>query len=319
MTKSRGRNRFGRAWLGLRDSPLSTADFTVVDGRISLRQADSVEDPKVMFRLFELVARHDLKLTAETENAVEAALAAASRKWNSTTSGSVGVFPQDSGVAACGVFACARCTASACWICSSRNFRLIDSLVIRDYYHRYTVDEHSLVTIENLHNLASKRGDTEPPVSRHSSLRSIIRSCCICRCCFTMSARACPTRATWRAAWKRCKGVFERLRLDSFGRETVTFLIANHLRMSATLLRRDIFDPEAVHDFAQDRRDHRASQDADAFHLRGHQGRESGSADDLEGGDAVATLRRHGKLSESLRGRSAHVSGREKTPSSSSA
>src|SRR6202163_984350 len=46
-------------------------------------------------------------------------------------------------------------------------------------------------------------------------------------------------------------GVFERLRFDTFGRETVTFLIDNHLRMSATLLRRDIFDPEAVHDFAQ--------------------------------------------------------------------
>jgi [protein-PII] uridylyltransferase len=45
-------------------------------------------------------------------------------------------------------------------------------------------------------------------------------------------------------------GVFERLRFDTFERETVTFLIANHLRMSATLLRRDIFDPEAVHDFA---------------------------------------------------------------------
>jgi [protein-PII] uridylyltransferase len=45
--------------------------------------------------------------------------------------------------------------------------------------------------------------------------------------------------------------VFERLRVDSFGREIVTFLIANHLRMSATLMRRDIFDPEAVHDFAK--------------------------------------------------------------------
>jgi [protein-PII] uridylyltransferase len=45
--------------------------------------------------------------------------------------------------------------------------------------------------------------------------------------------------------------VFERLGFDTFGRETVNFLIANHLRMSATLMRRDIFDPEAVHDFAK--------------------------------------------------------------------
>ena len=64
-------------------------------------------------------------------------------------------------------------------------------------------------------------------------------------------AKACRSRATWKAACEAVNGVFERLHLDTFGRETVNFLIANHLRMSATLLRRDIFDPEAVHDFAK--------------------------------------------------------------------
>ena len=57
--------------VGIRKSPRTTVDFTVVDGRISLSQTASLEDPKVMFRLFDLVAGHDLKLTAETENAVE--------------------------------------------------------------------------------------------------------------------------------------------------------------------------------------------------------------------------------------------------------
>src|SRR4029077_15383133 len=57
--------------LGARRSPLSTSDFQVVDGRISLRKLDSLEDPNVMFRLFEIVAQHDVKLAAETENAVE--------------------------------------------------------------------------------------------------------------------------------------------------------------------------------------------------------------------------------------------------------
>src|SRR5260370_25685623 len=39
-------------------------------------------------------------------------------------------------------------------------FGLIDSLVVRDFYHRYTVDEHSLRTIEHLQELA------EPPDER---------------------------------------------------------------------------------------------------------------------------------------------------------
>src|ERR1700740_226642 len=55
---------------GAQLSPLSTTDFSVVDGRISLRKPDSVEDGNVMFRLFELVGQDDLKLMAETENAV---------------------------------------------------------------------------------------------------------------------------------------------------------------------------------------------------------------------------------------------------------
>ncbi len=55
----------------------------------------------------------------------------------------------------------------------------------------------------------------------------------------------------WMAAWKRLQAYLSVCDLDTFGRETVTFLIANHLRMSATLMRRDIFDPEAVHDFAK--------------------------------------------------------------------
>ena len=42
-------------------------------------------------------------------------------------------------------------------------FRTIDSLVVRDFYHRYTVDEHSLRTIEHLQELA----DPQEPLGKH--------------------------------------------------------------------------------------------------------------------------------------------------------
>ena len=45
--------------------------------------------------------------------------------------------------------------------------------------------------------------------------------------------------------------VLERLRLDPAERETVVFLIANHLRMSATTRRQDIFDPNVVAEFSE--------------------------------------------------------------------
>ena len=129
-------------------------------------------------------------------------------------------------------------------------FQAIDSLVIRDYYHRYTVDEHSLVTIENLHRLALAGNDVDrrfrdilPTLERPELLYLSLL--------FHDVGKGMPIESHVDGSLEAVKGVFERLRLDSIGRETVNFLIGSHLRMSATLMRRDIFDPEAVHDFAR--------------------------------------------------------------------
>jgi [protein-PII] uridylyltransferase len=234
--------------LGARLSPLSTSDFSVIDERISLRKLDSVEDPRLMFRLFELVARHDLKLTAEAENAVEAALPRI-QKWNSTGPDlweyfqKILVLPS----AASALRAMHRVGLLDLLF---KEFKAIDSLVIRDYYHRYTVDEHSLVTIENLHSLVWKKGDLD------RRFRDILSSLdhpelLYLSLLFHDVGKGMPNESHVDGSLEAVASVFERLRLDTFGRETVTFLIANHLRMSATLLRRDIFDPEAVHDFAK--------------------------------------------------------------------
>ena len=45
----------------------------------------------------------------------------------------------------------------------------IECLVIRDFYHRYTVDEHTLVTLQVLAGLRAAR---EPAVKRYSDLLS---------------------------------------------------------------------------------------------------------------------------------------------------
>ena len=47
------------------------------------------------------------------------------------------------------------------------------------------------------------------------------------------------------------EGIMARLQLEAPDAATVRFLIANHLAMSATLQRRDIFEPETVRDFAE--------------------------------------------------------------------
>ena len=234
--------------LGIRKSPLSTAEFTVIDGRVSLYKAEIVEDPEVMFRLFGLVGAHNLKLAAETENSVEAALPQI-KKWVSTTPDlwdhfrKILLLPY----AAASLRAMHRL---GFLVLMFPEFKLIESLVIRDYYHRYTVDEHSLVTIETLHNLSKAGGGLS---GRFRDILSSLEHAELLYLAlmFHDVGKGMPVDKHIEGSLIAVQGVFERLRLDSFGRETVNFLIGAHLRMSATLMRRDIFDPEAVHDFAQ--------------------------------------------------------------------
>ncbi len=188
--------------LGVRKLPYSTPEFSVVEGRVSLALIASVEDPKIMFRLFELVGKHNLKLTAETENAVEAALPRI-KKWLSTNPDLWGylqrilVLPY----AASSLRAMHRLGLLDLLF---KEFQYIDSLVIRDYYPcRYTVDErHSLVTIGKLHRLAQEPATWTAGFAIFFP-RWKLRNCFTWRCCFTTSGRACRSIAMWKAAWKR--------------------------------------------------------------------------------------------------------------------
>ena len=186
--------------LGVRRLPHSTAEFSVVDGRVSVTLIASVEDPKVMFRLFELMARHKLKLTAETENAVEAALPRI-QKWLSTSPDiwelfrKILVLPY----AADSLRAMHR---TGLLVLLFPEFQAIDSLVIRDYYHRYTVDEHSLVTIENLHRLTLAGSDLD---RRFRDILSTVEhpELLYLSLLFHDVGKGMPTRNTWKAVWKR--------------------------------------------------------------------------------------------------------------------
>jgi [protein-PII] uridylyltransferase len=234
--------------LGVRRSPLSTLEFTVVDGRVSLTKPEVVEDPVAIFRLFRLVGAHNLKLTAETENTVEATLPRI-QKWISTTTDlwdhfrEILLLPY----AAAALRAMHRL---GFLVMMFKELHAIESLVIRDYYHRYTVDEHSLVTIENLHNLSKASSDL---IGRFRDILSTLErpELLYLALLFHDVGKGMPNESHVEGSLTAVLGVFDRLQLDTLGRETVNFLIANHLRMSATLMRRDIFDPEAVHDFAQ--------------------------------------------------------------------
>ena len=129
-------------------------------------------------------------------------------------------------------------------------FRAIDALVVRDFYHRYTVDEHSLRTIEHLQDLAEPQDER----ARHfcDLWKSLDRRDLLVFALLLHDiGKGMPTENHVAGSLEALQSAAARLGLDAQEKDEVHFLIEHHLDMSATLLRRDIFDPGTVAAFAR--------------------------------------------------------------------
>jgi len=131
-------------------------------------------------------------------------------------------------------------------------FHGIDALVIRDAYHRYTVDEHTFVLIDTLHGLeaAPSKGGPEWRTKFGQMVRELQCPELLYVAALlhdTGKGRAGAEHAKESAVM--AQAVLERMEVDLYDADQVMRLIGMHLEMSAAL-RRDIFDAEAVRAFA---------------------------------------------------------------------
>ncbi len=128
-------------------------------------------------------------------------------------------------------------------------FHGIDALVVRDAYHRYTVDEHTFLVLENVHALRTPRHEWE---RRFSTLLPEIERTDLLMLALLLhdTGKARRTGDHAHESIELAEGVFARLEFDLEEREIVRRLIRNHLEMSFAL-RRDIFDPETVRAFSR--------------------------------------------------------------------
>jgi [protein-PII] uridylyltransferase len=127
-------------------------------------------------------------------------------------------------------------------------FQAISWRVVRDFYHKYTVDEHTLLTVRNLERLAT----TERP--ERLRFRNVLNE--LESSAWVVLALLFHDVGKWRdddheiESERMAEGVLARLHVSSEARETVLFLIRNHLKMSLVAFRRDTEDPDIVRDFA---------------------------------------------------------------------
>lgn len=128
-------------------------------------------------------------------------------------------------------------------------FRAIDSLVVRDFYHRYTVDEHSLRTIEHLQALADPpdaRGTQFAPLWKMQERRDLL----VFALLLHDTGKGMPVENHVQGSLAALATAASRLGLSPEEEAEVRFLIEHHLDMSATVQRRDIFDPSTISGFA---------------------------------------------------------------------
>jgi [protein-PII] uridylyltransferase len=131
-------------------------------------------------------------------------------------------------------------------------FHGIDALVIRDAYHRYTVDEHTFVLIDTLHGLESAQtGAMAEWATRFGGLLRELPHPGLLYLAALLhdTGKGRSTGDHTKESARLAQSVLGRLELDSYESGLVVSLIANHLEMSAAL-RRDIFDEETVRAFA---------------------------------------------------------------------
>jgi [protein-PII] uridylyltransferase len=126
-------------------------------------------------------------------------------------------------------------------------FRGISSRVVRDFYHKYTVDEHTLLTIRNLERLI----EAGPERERFARLLAEVDAPELLVLALLLHDVG-KSRDDEHVpeSTRLARQMSERLQLDEASRGAVDFLISHHLQMSLVAFRRDTEDPEIVRQFA---------------------------------------------------------------------
>src|SRR5215467_8403090 len=228
-------------------SRLSNADFSVVDSLVLLQQPSAVRNPELLFRIFSFAAHHGLKPAMSTESRIQQGLPELTKappsgpqSWRYLQA--VLIEPH-------AAEALRSMHSLGLLTILLPELKLIDSLVVRDFYHRFTVDEHSFLAIESLHRARQSHSEWDQRYGR--LLEELERPELLYLALLLHDVgKGVPGENHVVTSLQMATTSVDRLGLESAERETISFLIASHLEISATL-RRDIYDPATIQAFAE--------------------------------------------------------------------
>jgi [protein-PII] uridylyltransferase len=224
-----------------RRSRVSNADFTVSRERVHFRAPHQLDvEPELLLRLLQFVARHGIRLSWEAEQRITARLPAIRQYFAVSRP----VWPAIREALSLPHAPLGLRAAHETGLLSALfpEMEEIDCLVIRDFYHRYTVDEHTLVAIQTLVQL---RDAKDLPVAAYASLLSEIEQpdLLVFALLFHDVGKGSPEEGHIDGSLRIAGRAMERIQMPAPECETVRFLIRCHLEMSSAMNGRDPFDP----------------------------------------------------------------------------
>ena len=229
-----------------RRSPIAGTDFLLDQGRIDIQPGAQFNDTAAILRIFSLMATHGYTLSQAAEDRITDALPVLAISipegpylWNALREVLLGPHA-----------AHALRTMHALGVLEMLipEFHGIDALVIRDSYHRYTVDEHTFLVIDNVHGLRQPSSEHE---QRLAQLLPEIDRLDLFFLALLLHDTGKGRRAGEHAAQsvELADSFLARLDFDAEERESILKLIRLHLEMSSAM-RRDIFDLDNVRGFS---------------------------------------------------------------------
>ncbi len=247
------------AFAGLRRPDPAQSGFELRNHRIELTPGEPPpeHDPEIALTLFATLARTGASLTPATERRLEDALPLLSAHLEDGP----GLWRHLRDLLTAPFAGQALRAMHALGILELLlpEFHGIDALVIRDAYHRYTVDEHTFVLIDTLHDLTpsvkparSKATPAlEPWAARFTPILQELPhpELLFLAALLHDTGKGHSALAHTSESVRLARSVLDRLELDPYEAGLVLDLIANHLEMSRAL-RRDIFDTETIRLFA---------------------------------------------------------------------
>ncbi len=219
-----------RSWRGR----LSNSDFTVSRDQVLARSPQQLRhDLALVLRMFAFTSRHGLLLAADTEaRLLEFHAQPEDFKWPAASS--LMRMPR-------AAWALRQMNATGVLNKVLPEWKEIECLVVRDFYHRYTVDEHTIVALEAI----------EPPHdARLATLLEETGRVELLRLALVFHDIGKGDGDHVRESAEIVRKVMTRWDAPPEDIDTVEFLVLHHITLSGVMSKRDLADPSTARDLA---------------------------------------------------------------------